>query len=49
LEASEEMAREIPNSRLVVFEHSGHSPQNEEREKFLSEVRQFIGEIVSNH
>ncbi|MCR8629964.1 alpha/beta fold hydrolase [Paenibacillus radicis (ex Xue et al. 2023)] len=46
LEASEEIAREIPNSRLVVFENSGHSPQNEEREKFQAEVRRFLNEVV---
>jgi proline-specific peptidase len=46
LEASEEIAREIPNSRLVVFENSGHSPQNEEREKFLGEVRQFLKQVL---
>ncbi|SDO17033.1 proline iminopeptidase [Paenibacillus sp. yr247] len=46
LEASEEIAREIPNSRLVIFEHSGHSPQNEEREKFLGEVRQFLKQVL---
>jgi proline-specific peptidase len=45
LEASEEIAREIPNSRLVVFDHSGHSPQVEERDKFLSEVRLFLSEV----
>ncbi len=49
LEASEEIAREIPNSRLVVFENSGHSPQNEEREKFLSEVRKFLAQFAPAH
>lgn len=42
LEASEEIAAHIPNSKLVVFERSGHSPQIEEREKFLREVRDFL-------
>ncbi|ULO09055.1 alpha/beta fold hydrolase [Paenibacillus sp. 19GGS1-52] len=46
LEASEEIASEIPNSKLVVFENSGHSPQNEEREKFLGEVRQFLQQVA---
>jgi proline-specific peptidase len=46
LEASEEIAREIPNSRLVVFERSGHSPQIEERDKFLTEVRRFLAEVL---
>ncbi|GAA3410228.1 alpha/beta fold hydrolase [Paenibacillus hodogayensis] len=49
LEASEEIAREIPNSRLVVFENSGHSPQKEEREKFLAEVRGFLHEVAPRH
>ncbi|MDF2722008.1 MAG: alpha/beta hydrolase fold protein [Paenibacillus sp.] len=48
LEASEEIAREIPNSRLVIFEKSGHSPQKEEREKFLGEVRRFLHEVAPN-
>ena len=42
LEASEEIAANIPDSRLVIFERSGHSPQIEEREKFLGEVRTFL-------
>lgn len=42
LEASQEIAQHVPNSRLVIFERSGHSPQIEEREKFLSEVRAFL-------
>lgn len=47
LAASEEIAREVPNSRLVVFEHSGHSPQREEPEKFYREVRQFLAKAFS--
>lgn len=46
LEASEEIAREIPNARLVVFENSGHSPQVEEKEKFLAEVRSFLHQVM---
>lgn len=42
LEASEELAAGLPNRELVVFEHSGHSPQTEERELFLSTVRGFL-------
>lgn len=45
LEASEEIAREIPTSRLVVFDDSGHSPQIEERDHFLFEVRTFLASI----
>jgi proline iminopeptidase len=42
--ASEEIARLIPHSRLVVFEESGHSPQLEEPEKFQRTVREFLVE-----
>lgn len=45
LEASEEIAAGIPNSRLVIFEHSGHSPQTEERDTFLSTVNQFLSDV----
>lgn len=46
LEASEEIAREIPGARLVVFENSGHSPQKEERARFLQVVRDFLHEVA---
>lgn len=42
LEASEELASALPNSELVVFEHSGHSPQLEETDRYLSVVRDFL-------
>jgi len=42
LEASEELAEVLPNSELVVFEHSGHSPQLEETERYLNVVRDFL-------
>ncbi|MCY0900284.1 MAG: alpha/beta fold hydrolase [Firmicutes bacterium] len=45
--ASEEIAAHIPHSRLVIFERSGHSPQIEERDAFLAEVRQFLREVFS--
>lgn len=45
LEASEQIAHGIPNSQLVIFENSGHSPQNEEREKFLETVNAFISNL----
>ncbi|GAB3977074.1 hypothetical protein GCM10027615_48190 [Plantactinospora veratri] len=32
----------IPNAELVVFEHSGHSPQLEEPELFQRTVRDFL-------
>ncbi|RIH87470.1 alpha/beta fold hydrolase [Calidithermus roseus] len=43
LEASEELAQGLPNSELVVFESSGHSPQLEEQERYLRVVRDFLG------
>ncbi len=46
LEASEELAEVLPNSELVVFENSGHSPQLEERERYLSVVRDFLAQHI---
>lgn len=46
VEASEELARELPNAQLVIFENSGHSPQKEERERWLSVVRGFLEKHV---
>lgn len=46
LEASEELASVLPNSELVVFEHSGHSPQLEEQERYLAVVRDFLAQHV---
>jgi proline iminopeptidase len=40
--AAQTIASLIPNAKLVVFEKSGHSPQIEERELFLSTVRDFL-------
>jgi proline iminopeptidase len=40
--ASEEIAAGIPHAELVIFEHSGHSPQLEENEKFVATVRDFL-------
>ena len=39
---SEAIADRIPNSKLVVFERSGHSPQIEEAELFQSVMRDFL-------
>jgi proline iminopeptidase len=44
LEASEIIADKVPNSKLVIFENSGHSPQVEENEKYLQIVREFLQE-----
>ncbi len=39
---SSEMAKELPQSRLVVMEHSGHFPFTEENYLFTEWVRMFI-------
>ena len=44
--SSETIASLIPNADLVVFEKSGHSPQNEERELFQLILREFVDRIV---
>lgn len=46
LEASEELAEVLPNGELVVFEHSGHSPQLEETERYLGVVKDFLARHV---
>lgn len=42
LEASEELHALLPDSELVIFEESGHGPQNEEREAWRAAVRDFL-------
>jgi len=42
VEASEELHSLLPNSELVVFENSGHSPQQEEKELWLATIRDFL-------
>lgn len=42
LGASEELHSLIPDSELVIFEHSGHGPQNEERELWRATVADFL-------
>jgi proline iminopeptidase len=44
--SSETIASLLPNAELVVFENSGHSPQNEERELFQSTLRGFLDRVV---
>jgi proline iminopeptidase len=39
---SEEITREIKQSTLVIFEHSGHSPHLEENDRYLQLVRGFL-------
>lgn len=46
VEASQQLADNIPGSELVIFEKSGHSPQIEEREAWLSTVRRFLSGAV---
>lgn len=43
---SEVIARLVPDSRLVIFEKSGHSPQIEEAEAWTRTVREFLAEVV---
>lgn len=43
---SETIADLIPAAELVVFEHSGHSPQVEEAELFQKVVREFLARAV---
>jgi proline iminopeptidase len=44
--SAETIASLIPNSKLVVFEKSGHSPQYEERELFQQVMREFLAETL---
>ena len=44
--ASETIHSLIPNSKLVIFEKSGHSPQFEEFDRFQEVVRGFLDEAV---
>ncbi len=43
---SEVIARLVPDSRLVIFEKSGHSPQIEEAEAWTRTVREFLAEVA---
>jgi proline-specific peptidase len=46
VEASQEIAEAIAGARLVVFERSGHSPQVEEHDAYLSLVRSFLDDAL---
>jgi pimeloyl-ACP methyl ester carboxylesterase len=37
------MASGLPDSELVIFEHSGHMTYVEENEAYLTAVRNFLG------
>lgn len=45
VESAETIARLIPDSTLVVFERSGHSPQIEEAERFQMVMREFLASV----
>lgn len=42
VEASEELHAGLPDSELVIFENSGHSPQIEEHDAWFETVREFL-------
>ena len=44
--SAETIASLIPNSKLVIFEKSGHSPQIEEFDLFQKVMRDFLAEAV---
>lgn len=46
VEMSETISSLIPDSRLVVFERSGHSPQIEEFDLFQETMRQFLANVL---
>lgn len=45
--ASEELHSLLPDSELVIFERSGHSPQKEQKEEWLQAVRGFLDRTAS--
>ena len=46
--SAETIASLIPDSRLVIFEKSGHSPQIEEAGRFEAVVREFLHEVLAD-
>lgn len=44
VDCSVEIAKEINHSTLVIFENSGHSPQQEENDKYIKLVRDFLAD-----
>jgi proline iminopeptidase len=46
LEASEALARALPDARLVVLEHSGHVPYVEAPDALFSAIERFLGETA---
>jgi proline iminopeptidase len=43
---SETIASLIPDSQLVIFEKSGHSPPSDEPELFRRTVRDFLARVA---
>ncbi|PYP82832.1 MAG: hypothetical protein DMF61_25285 [Blastocatellia bacterium AA13] len=43
---SQQLAKSLSDSRLVVLEHSGHYPQIEENYMFIQQIRQFIAQTT---
>lgn len=48
VEASEQIAENVKNHKLIIYENSGHSPHVEENEQYLQEVRNFLKEEIEN-
>lgn len=42
IECSQVLNKEIPNSTLIIYEKSGHSPHIEENEEYVRNLRKFI-------
>ena len=49
VDASEEMARQLPDAQLVVFEKSAHMTFAEEQEPYLAAVRDFLDRITGRY
>ncbi len=45
--ASEDMARRMPDAKLVVFENSAHMMFAEEQDRYLATVRQFLDRVTN--
>jgi proline iminopeptidase len=45
-QGAQRLARGLPHARLVFFEESGHFPFIEENQRFLSVLREFVGDVV---
>jgi pimeloyl-ACP methyl ester carboxylesterase len=45
LECGEQYQRLLPNARLRVIDHCGHSPQIEKPDEFLGHVLEFLGAV----